>query len=173
MLKSPKELQAAAKRAAEQKAAEEAKSAGEREQLERLRKEFEATCLAAALCRRSRTSFDAAVSKVVDLRGFAVEEINRDRAREQFLASKMAEAEKQVALKLEDLAAAHPALVTKAFPNRLAKDFRGLVDRCINQETAEEVVEGIKRHLCLVTSLGSDMLWRAARSTLTTSCSQL
>lgn len=160
MLITPKELQAAAQRAAEQKAAKEARSAEEREKLESLRRQFEAECLAAALRRKTRISFDPAILKVVDLRGFVIDEVRRDQAREQFLGSKLAETDALVASLLDSLVAEHPALTTHIFPNRLAKDFRGLLDRCINQESEHEVVSAIKRQLCLVTSFSSDS-WEA------------
>ena len=160
MLISPEELQAAAKRAAEQKAAAEAKAANDREIRDRLRKEFESACLSAALRRKTRISFNHAIADVVNLNGFAVEEIKSDLTREQFLARKRDEVESQVASQIVEIAAGHPDLVVKVFPNRLSKDFRGLVEHCLKQDTAEEVVAAVKRQLSLLTSFSSEA-WAA------------
>jgi hypothetical protein len=158
MLKSPKELNAIAQRAAERRATQEAKVALEFDKLEHLRKDFEATCLAAALLRRGNIFYETGASRVVDLRGFAVEEVKRDWARERFLASKMAETEKNFSFHLEALSAAYPELIKNAFPNRLAKDFRELLDLCVHQEKAEDVVASIRRQLSILTKLNLDSL---------------
>jgi hypothetical protein len=156
MLISLEKLQAAAKRAAEQKASAEAKAAKKREDRDRLRNEFESACLSAALRRMTRISFNRAIADGASLNGFVVEEIKSDLTREQFLASKRDEVESQVASQIREIVAAHPDLVATMFPNRFSKDFRGLVELCLNQETAEEVVASIKRQLCLLTSFSAE-----------------
>lgn len=156
MLKTPEELRAASKLAAEQMAASEARDAREREDRERLRKAFESACISAALRRQMRISFDPEIANVVDLNGFAVDKIKSDLPREKFLARRFEEVESQIASQIIEIASAYPDLVLKAFPNRVYKDFRTLVERCcLNQDSAEAIVTAVKRQLCLLTSFSS------------------
>lgn len=159
MLKSPKKLQATSKRATETQAAQTAKSAAEFEKLKRLQREFESACLDASFRRRTHIFFDHEVSKATNLQGFTVEEFKRDHVRQNFLASKVAETQQRVDHMLEGLAGTHPTLVTDPFPNRVARDFRDLLNLAIDQTTAEDVVAFIKAQLCLVTSPSKE-IWQ-------------
>jgi hypothetical protein len=153
MLISPEHLREASRRASGEKLEMLKQQERANEAAARLRSQFEAVCITAALKKKTNISFDSRISRVRELGGFTVEELERDPAREAFLSSKIVAVRASLDSKLQILTKHFPELGAGCFPNQSARELWHLVEKCSTRGSAEDVLERLKSHPRIVACL--------------------